>query len=161
MERCMDPGSWKQEEIRSLFGEEQTQKIIAIPLANSESQDALVWRGDNTGVYTAKNRYKWSNTIEVSNIQQNPLAKFYKRLWVIKVPSKIGVHLWRVAKDYVSVLYNLRIRKLVNNTLCPVCKREEETVSHIFRDCSFTRQVSLELGCSSRCEYGGSYYDRG
>ncbi|XP_017609372.1 uncharacterized protein LOC108455303 [Gossypium arboreum] len=49
----------------------------------------------------------------------------------------------------MSVLYNLRIRKLVNNTLCPVCKREEETVSHIVRDCSFTRQVSRELGCSS------------
>ncbi|KAG8473535.1 hypothetical protein CXB51_035829 [Gossypium anomalum] len=122
-----DSVTWKQEKIQSLFGEEQTQRIIAIPLANSESQDALVWRGDNTGVYTAKNGYKWSNTIEVSNIQQNPLAKFYKRLWVIKVPSKIRVHLWRVAKEYVPVLYNLRIRKLVNNTLCQVCKKEEET----------------------------------
>lgn len=141
--------AWKHEEIRSLFGEDQMQRIIAIPLVNIELQDALVWRGDNTGIYTAKTGYKWRNTIETPNIQQNFLSKFYRRLWDMKVPSKIRIHLWRVAKKYMSVLFNLKISRLVNNTMCRVCHEDEETISHVYRDCSFTRQVLRELGCGN------------
>ncbi|KAG8480190.1 hypothetical protein CXB51_024907 [Gossypium anomalum] len=118
-----DAVTWKHEEIRSLFGEEQMQRIVAIPLANIGLQDALVWRGDNTGIYTAKKGYKWRNIIETPNIHQNSLTKFYKRFWDIKVPSKIRMHLWRVAKKYMPFLFNLKIHRLVNNTLCPVCQR--------------------------------------
>ncbi|PPD86386.1 hypothetical protein GOBAR_DD16678 [Gossypium barbadense] len=35
--------------------------------------------------------------------------------------------MWRVANEFVPVLYNLRARKLVINTLCPVYRVEEET----------------------------------
>lgn len=62
------------------------------------------------------------------------------------MPSKIRIHMWRVANEFVPVLYNLRARKLVINTLCPVYRVEEETVSHLFLDCSFTQQVLWELG---------------
>ncbi|MBA0735540.1 hypothetical protein Gogos_019379 [Gossypium gossypioides] len=31
---------------------------------------------------------------------------------------------------------------------CPVCGDGEETVEHVFRDCSFTRQILKDLGVS-------------
>ncbi|KAH1038634.1 hypothetical protein J1N35_040377 [Gossypium stocksii] len=46
----------------------------------------------------------------------------------------------------MSVLKSLKVRKLVENMICPVCQDEEETVSHLFRDYNFTRQVLQELG---------------
>ncbi|KAA3453681.1 reverse transcriptase [Gossypium australe] len=117
--------TWKQEEMRSLFGKEQMQRIISIPLASSEPQDVLIWRGDNTWTYTAKNGYRRLNITEDPRIQHNPLTKFYTNLWNLK---------------------NLKLRKPVINTTCPVCQEEEETVSHLFRDCNFTRQVLRDLG---------------
>ncbi|KAH1090902.1 hypothetical protein J1N35_018159 [Gossypium stocksii] len=37
--------TWKQEEMRALFGEDQMQRIVSILLESSESQDVLIWRG--------------------------------------------------------------------------------------------------------------------
>lgn len=54
--------------------------------------------------------------------------------------------MWRIANDYIPTLYNIRTPNLVVNILCPVCKTAEETVSHLFRDCSFTQQVLRGLG---------------
>lgn len=53
----------------------------------------------------------------------------------------------------MPVLKNLKVLKLVANTTCPVCQEEEETVSHLFRDCNFTQQVLQELGVfNSTCK---------
>lgn len=76
----------------------------------------------------------------------NLYLSFFTNIWDLKVPSKIRIHLWRVANKFMLVLYNLRAHKLVVNTLCPVCRAEEITVSHIFRDYNFTQQVLRELG---------------
>ncbi|KAA3465051.1 reverse transcriptase [Gossypium australe] len=138
--------TWKQKEIRSLFGEEQMQRIVSIPLVSSEPQDVLIWRGDNKGTYTAKNSYRRLNTTEDPRIQHNPLTKLYTKLWNLKVPSKIRIHLCKVVNEFVLVLYNLKLQKLVINTTCLVRQEEEETASHLFRDCNFTRQVLRDLG---------------
>ncbi|PPR80422.1 hypothetical protein GOBAR_AA40292 [Gossypium barbadense] len=103
----------KGEEIHSLFGEEQMQKIVSIPLASNEPEDVLVWREDKSGIYTAKTSYRRLNTTGDCRIQHNLLTKFYTKLWNLKVP---------------------------------MCQAEEETVSHLFRDCNFTRQVLRDLG---------------
>lgn len=56
--------------------------------------------------------------------------------------------MWRIANGFLPTMYNLKIRHLAANTLCPVCRAEEETVEHLFMDCSFTRQVLRGLGVS-------------
>lgn len=87
---------------------------MLIPVARNKPDDVLVWRGDNIGVYTMKSGYKWQITAQGSSLQT-------------EYPT--------------SFLYNLKLRKLAANTLCPVCQAEEETVSHLFRDCLFSQQV--------------------
>lgn len=56
------------------------QRILSIPLASSEPQDVLIWRGDNTGIYTVKNGYKWMNTMEETSIQHDNLSKFFTNI---------------------------------------------------------------------------------
>ncbi|MBA0549325.1 hypothetical protein Golob_020361 [Gossypium lobatum] len=34
---------------------------------------------------------------------------------------------------------------MVRNACCPVCKEDEETVAHLFRDCKFTRKILQDL----------------
>lgn len=90
------------------------------------------------GVYIVKSGYKWLITAEGPRLQNEIPTTFFTKLWVLKVPSKIRIHMWRIANDYIPILHNLRVRKLVVNTLCPVCQEDEEMVSHLFKDCTFT-----------------------
>ncbi|TYH80252.1 hypothetical protein ES332_D03G120200v1 [Gossypium tomentosum] len=98
-----EENTWNQEVICTLFGEKQWQDIASIPLVSSRLQDTLVWRGDNSRVYTEKSGYRWLIT---------------EGLWELKIPSKICILIWRIVNG----------RSLVRNTVCPVCQVEEESV---------------------------------
>ncbi|KAH1105953.1 hypothetical protein J1N35_009721, partial [Gossypium stocksii] len=89
-----DDVTWKHGDIRALFGEEQMEKIISIPLTNRESPDILVWRGDKIGVYTAKSGYFQKIATEGNVLHHTTMSKFYKQIWGLKVPSRIRIHLW-------------------------------------------------------------------
>lgn len=54
----VDNFQWKEEEIRRLLVPEQVDKVMCIPLVNPTQQDEIVWRGDNTGVYSIKGVYR-------------------------------------------------------------------------------------------------------
>lgn len=130
--------TWKQDTIRELFREEQVANILLISLVRSEPKDVLIWRGDNTRVYTVKSGYKWQITTERPNFQIDYLTTLFTKLRGLQIPSKIKIHMWRIAKDYIPTLYKLRGCNLVANTIYSVCQAAEETVSHLFRDFPFT-----------------------
>ncbi|TYI16890.1 hypothetical protein ES332_A08G286100v1 [Gossypium tomentosum] len=143
-----DTTTWKQDSIRSLFGEEQLKNILSIPLVCSRPQDELIWRGDNTGVYTVKSGYKWVIIMGILYyIMKFHLLSLqsYGVLWY----QVICILMWRIANEFIPTLHNLRIRKLVVNTLCPLCQANEETVSHLFRDCTFMQQVLRGMGATN------------
>ncbi|MBA0704793.1 hypothetical protein Golax_017029 [Gossypium laxum] len=48
-------------------------------------------------------------------------------MWALNVPSKILIHMWRVANEFVPMLYNLRACKLVVNALCLVCQEKKNS----------------------------------
>lgn len=127
------------------------KRILTIPLANSRPQDALVWRGDNTGTYTAKSGYRWLITEGGTRIHNELPTNFFTKLWELQVPCKIRIFMWRIANNYLPTLHNLKARQLAVNPLCPVCISEEESVDHLFRECSFTQQVlrGLEMPFST------------
>ncbi|KAK5811006.1 hypothetical protein PVK06_026323 [Gossypium arboreum] len=74
-----DTITWKQDTIRSLFGEEQLKSILSIPLVSSRSHDQLIWRGDNIGEYTVKSGYKWINATGNSRLYIDRPTSFYTK----------------------------------------------------------------------------------
>ncbi|PPD84910.1 hypothetical protein GOBAR_DD18156 [Gossypium barbadense] len=68
-----------------LFGDEQVERILSIPLVNSVQTDEVIWRGDNTRAYTTKSGYKWlitegENLLGSNNsMQYVVLNTFYTR----------------------------------------------------------------------------------
>ncbi|KAH1057629.1 hypothetical protein J1N35_035694 [Gossypium stocksii] len=141
-----DTSTWKQDVIRTVFGEEQLKTILSIPLAGSRPPDVLVWRGDNSDVYTARSGYHWLITEENHRIHNDITREYYTKLWDLKMPSKIRILLWKITNGYIPTTYNLKLRHLAINSLCPMCQEDEESVEHLFRDCSFTQQVLRRLG---------------
>ena len=78
-------------------------------------------------------------------------TNFFTKLCELHVPCKIRIFMWRIANNYLPTLHNLKSRQLAVNPLCPVCISEEESVDHLFRECSFTQQVlrGLEMPFST------------
>ncbi|KAH1057471.1 hypothetical protein J1N35_035536 [Gossypium stocksii] len=103
----------KQDVIRAPFGEEQLKHILSIPLVSSRPRDELIWRGDNTGLYTVKSGYKWTITFRNPRLHNDDSFTFFTKMWGLKLP---------------------------------ICQAEEETVCHLFRDCTFTEQVLQGMG---------------
>ncbi|KAA3465669.1 Ribonuclease H-like superfamily protein [Gossypium australe] len=114
-----ETNTWKQDIIRSLLGEEQMERILTIPLASSRPREELVWRGDNTGVYTAKSGYRWLITEGGTRIQNEIPTNFFTKLWELQMPSKICILMWKISNKYLPTLHNLKVRQLTVNPLCP------------------------------------------
>lgn len=48
---------------------------------------------------------------------------------------------WRLVKGAVPTMQQLMRRKVVNNSICPICQSEEESMLHRLKECHFSRQV--------------------
>ncbi|KAA3441330.1 reverse transcriptase [Gossypium australe] len=82
--------------IRSLFDEETASRIRSIPIAGSSLEDTLVWKFEGSGAYSVRSGYRVLSSSLVQATTSNPYhvesTGFYKRLWELKIPSKIKIH---------------------------------------------------------------------
>lgn len=60
-------------------------------------------------------------------------------IWKLRLPPKIKNFTWRLFKKALHVLANIRVRHIVEESLCPICGCAKETTIHVFRDCHFAR----------------------
>ncbi|KAA3460220.1 reverse transcriptase [Gossypium australe] len=119
--------TWKQDVICSLFGEEQSRCILAIPLVSCRPSDVLIWRGDNTGCYTDKVGYKRIITAESPRVHNDDSTTFFTKLWAFKIPSKIRILIWKLVHNFLPTKANLNMRQLMVSPACPMCQGDVET----------------------------------
>ncbi|KAA3468684.1 reverse transcriptase [Gossypium australe] len=89
---------WKRGLIETTFSEQIAQKILQIPLAEVEQDDFQVWRGEHSGEFTARSTYKILQEVTTDPnelLLQAESKKFYRKLWNLQLPSKIGITIWR------------------------------------------------------------------
>nr|KYP72514.1 hypothetical protein KK1_005104 [Cajanus cajan] len=58
--------------------------------------------------------------------------------WSIPAPPKVHYFMWRLVNSDILIVDNLIRRNITlkpQQTLCPFCKSDTETVSHIFCTC--------------------------
>ncbi|XP_042939585.1 uncharacterized protein LOC122274630 [Carya illinoinensis] len=65
----------------------------------------------------------------------------WKRLWSMKVAPAVKHFVWRACKEALPTLANLKIRKVVEESLCPICNLEPETSGHALWGCVAARDV--------------------
>ncbi|KAA3486780.1 reverse transcriptase [Gossypium australe] len=141
---------WKEELIGSTFTEDVAVKILCIPLAKEPHDDILAW-SESLGEFTVRSAYKLLQGIEIdprAYVLQTDYRKFYKKLWLLNLPSKIKVTAWKISWNYLPIRFNMHHRKLSNNTICPRCGKEVETMNHLFRECPISKSVWEELSFS-------------
>ncbi|KAK5833208.1 hypothetical protein PVK06_017025 [Gossypium arboreum] len=129
--------TWKIDLINSTFPKDVAQKILRIPLAETPHEDFQVWKGEQSGEFSVRSPYKLLQDAQLDlkfYLIQTDLKDFYNKLWNLQLPAKIAITTWRISWNYIPSLVNLKYKRMTNNVTCPCCGKEEEDITHIFRN---------------------------
>lgn len=110
----------------------------AAPISYDEEDDFL-W-DPSGGKYTIKTRYKI--------LQDQPNQQDWC-LWktVSKSESlpKIKIFIWTILKGNILTSENLKKKRLPRSSRCPMCLQAEETIQHLFQDCTLAKECWQQL----------------
>lgn len=127
------------------FLPKDAKEIFFIPLSQREVHDKVVWAASSTGMYSAKEGYRyWCNQQVRSSIAvQSP---GWKRLWSLFIPLKISIFIWRFCRNTVQVRLRLSSKGIRLPIICPMCSLDIEHLLHVFFDCQFAHQCWNNVG---------------
>ncbi|KAL9679418.1 hypothetical protein QQ045_017278 [Rhodiola kirilowii] len=117
------------------------------------SSNAFKWKHSSNGLFSVKTAY---HLIKKTDIQakggpveqsdKTEIHKFWKKLWVAKVPNKVKNFWWRLYYNSLPDARNLLRRGIDLESRCRVCGWRIETALHVIIDCWWARALLNGLG---------------
>ncbi|KAL1191046.1 putative ribonuclease H protein [Cardamine amara subsp. amara] len=143
VEQLINPVSkvWYLPVLQYYMDLEDVSLIRRLPISKSFKEDRLIWHYTKSGKYTVKSGYElaWSMSDEVSS---GPSSKALKaQAWKVKAPPKIKHMLWQIASGTLAVTSRLNHRGVKCDSICQRCGLKEETINHVFFECSSAVQT--------------------
>ncbi|KAL0000246.1 hypothetical protein SO802_019848 [Lithocarpus litseifolius] len=115
--------------------------IQATPISmTGRGCDRLTWVDNPKGNFDLKSAY---NLAGGSAPSQTFIASW---IWKSKTLPRIRTFLWKCAHDSIGVKHCLGRKGVVDDDICPIFRRDPETVLYALRDCSRVKAVWLQLG---------------
>jgi hypothetical protein len=123
--------TWDIELIQSVFLPMDAQAIVSIPLSTRRQTDFWAWHYECNGVFTVRSadrmlvdtrerRLVWLDELPAaSNTKDQERA--WTSLWKMKVPSKLTVFLWRLARQSLPTDDVLQHCNMAPQNACVVC----------------------------------------
>lgn len=126
---------WDLDVIHDIFEDRDVELILSIELGGN-NKDTWYWRFEKMGHYSVKSAYirLQENKGDHSTVDN---SGFWRKLWQLKLPSKVKNFLWRVVSRLLPTKDLLRVRNVDTNVVCPICQVENESIEHILVNCSF------------------------
>ena len=138
-------GGWKADLVRSIYTAPQCSKILSIPISKTGAvSDKILWKHSAIGQYDVRTAYKIPHKDEVSKspFQVRPhqiQKKIWQLIWKVRTPHKVNLFVWKLMQDSLPTFLALKNRGICHHSTCPFCNEEEESTSHLFLHCTFTR----------------------
>jgi len=66
--------------------------------------------------------------------------------WRTKAPPKCRFFTWLMLQNRIWTAARLQLRGWPNEYFCPLCIRNQETVSHLFQECCFSKMIWDKVG---------------
>jgi hypothetical protein len=105
--------------------------IENIPLSTMPQDDFWAWHYEKLGIFSVRSAYrmlirKWESTSawveeRLGRSDMKAQEKEWSDLWKIKVPSKIHVFLWRLARQSIPTGDVRHHRNMLPNGGCTLC----------------------------------------
>ena len=106
---------------------------------NPTLEDKRLWLPDSSQIFSCRSAFsKQRETLNMSVFSP------FRLIWKHPIPHKIKVFLWLVALGKVNtgdVLQKKRPTCMLYPNWCVMCRREAETVAHLFIHCSFSTRI--------------------
>lgn len=131
---------WRSDRIMAAFSEVDARAILSIPLSERLPCDSLTWAFSKNGIYSVKTAYMVGKSCNFDEFQQA-----WVRIWSLNVSPKVRHFLWRVCSGTLPVRALLKYRHLLEDDICPLCKKSSKTVCHMLFECELAKEA-LELG---------------
>lgn len=135
---------WERGEIRELMGQTAVDNILRTanhPKVESLLPDRLIWLGNKSGRYTAKEGYemlrKQNSTLHTYD-QSTKAA--WQRMWSWKgVIPRIKTFLWKAIHNGLPTAATLHSRIRTIPAMCQRCDTENEFIMHLLFFCDLSR----------------------
>ncbi|XP_010687065.1 uncharacterized protein LOC104901211 [Beta vulgaris subsp. vulgaris] len=134
---------WDNNILIKWFEPKEVNMIKTIHIPAFDVKDEYTWNGTSNGEYLIKSGY-WFGLHKRSGDYET--SKFWKRFWSQNFWPKWKIFYWKLANGALATGVNLRKRKILSESPCPLCGCEEESDTHLFKDCEITRRI---WSCSS------------
>lgn len=119
---------------------------VTEPISNLEGvriidvmDDRRIWKGDRSEIFSTKSVFS-----ALSKCEEVPGLDVIKRIWKVKVLIKVKVFAWLMSLGKLNSQDNFQRRRLfqmLSLSWCVLCKRDEESINHMFVHCSFSLRV--------------------
>lgn len=133
--------SWNHDLIKTLYLHPVARQIMQIPISRTKSvPDKLVWRHSCDGEYKFRIAYEMLNSEHLPPSQQvHRNQVVWSRIWKVQTPLKINTFVWKLLHNSLPTFSNLKHRGIPIDSTCPFCNEHEETSTHLFLLCPFSR----------------------
>ena len=108
---------WKMDKSKRHFLPFKAKTILSILLSHNLPEDKIIWMGNKRGIFSVKSAYyvalpllEKSELGECSSVDYRTLL--WKKMWQVKLPSKIRIFAWRACMDGLSMRLNLNKRRI-------------------------------------------------
>lgn len=68
-------------------------------------------------------------------------SQIWKSIWKMKNNPSVKSFIWRACNETLPTLANLKTRKVVMDSLCPICRLEPETFGHVLWSCGAAKDI--------------------
>ena len=96
----------------------------------------MVWKGNNSGIPTAKSLFDFLNPSVLSSSDSS-----WAWIWKLGCSKKIRFFIWLVTHDRILTNQHRVTIGIAQTDACPKCSQQTETVMHLLRDCPKSRCV--------------------
>ncbi|XP_017217366.2 uncharacterized protein LOC108194940 [Daucus carota subsp. sativus] len=136
-----DERKWDIEVIDDLFDDRDSALIKRTPLSIHVNIDSWYWLLDGKGDFTVRSCYR-----RLQGECSDDHSKLWKKIWAMKLPSKVTHLVWRLCKGCLPTNAALVMKHVNIEAGCPWCHREAETSVHVMFLCDFAKTVWLTAG---------------
>ncbi|KAJ4749612.1 RNA-directed DNA polymerase (reverse transcriptase)-related family protein [Rhynchospora pubera] len=84
-------------------------------------------------------------------------SNLFSIIWQLTIPPRMKIFIWQVTQEKIATVDNLKKRGWMLVNRCSLCINSEETVEHIFNECSFFSQFLQKAMLHSTAFYSLSF----
>ncbi|KAH9685373.1 reverse transcriptase domain-containing protein [Citrus sinensis] len=134
---------WRADKLEQHFMKEDIEAILKILLPSGKEEDEVLWHFDKKGEYSVKSGYQLVLNQNFPNEPEssNSSSRLWKIPWMLDLPEKVKIFMWRALKNILPTAENLWKRKSLQEPICQMCKLQVETVSHVLVECKAARKI--------------------